>query len=196
MSPAPVVALRPHAREDTSSYVGIVIALGSWAMMFMGLFFVYGAVRASNAVWPPLGSPKLPVTLPAINTGVIVASSIVMQRALAALKQGRVETFTRGVAFTLVLGVAFLWLQVFLWSDVRHMGVFMSSGIYGSIFFGFTYLHAAHIVAGLGVLGFVWWRARKGRYNAHNWFGVRSAAYFWHFVDAVWLVMFVTLFLV
>jgi cytochrome c oxidase subunit 3 len=196
MSPAPVVALRPHAKEDTSSYVGIVIALGSWAMMFMGLFFVYGAVRASNAVWPPLGSPKLPVTLPAINTAVIVASSVVMQRALAVLKRGKVEAFTRGVGFTLVLGVAFLWLQVFLWSDVRHMGVTMRSGIYGSIFYAFTYLHAAHIVAGLGVLGVVLWRARKGRYNAHNWFGVRSAAYFWHFVDAVWLVMFVTLFLV
>lgn len=193
---APVVALRPHAKEDANSYVGIVIALASWAMMFMGLFFVYGAVRVSTPTWPPLGAPKLPVTLPAINTAVIVASSVAVQRALGRLKQGETERFKRGVAITVFLGVTFLELQALLWSDVRHLGVTMSSGIYGSIFFGFTYLHAAHIVAGLGVLLVVWLRARKGRYTAHNWFGVRSAAYFWHFVGAVWLVMFVGLFLV
>ena len=190
-----VIALRPHAKEDTSSYVGIVVALASWAMMFAGFFFIYAAVRSRATSWPPLGVPKLPVTLPAINTAVIVASSVVIHRAVKHLQAGAIEKFKRGIAIGLFLGVTFLELQALLWSDVRHMGVYMSSGIYGSIFFGFTYLHAAHIVVGLAALLFVWIRARNGHYGVHNWFGVRSVAFFWHFVDAIWIVMFVTLFL-
>ena len=193
---AVVVPLKPHAKEDANSYVGIVIALASWAMMFAGIFFAYAALRVSSRTWPPVGMPKLPVTLPAISTAVIVASSVIIDRSIRDLRAGKVDRFKRMVGVTMFLGVIFLELQWMLWSDVRDLGVYMSSGIYGSIFFGFTYLHAAHIVAGLLALLFVFLRARKGLYTAHNWFPVRSVAFFWHFVGAVWLVMFVTLFLV
>jgi cytochrome c oxidase subunit III len=192
---APVVAIHPHAKEDTNSYVGIVVALASWGMMFAGIFFMYAALRARAPSWPPVGMPHLPTGWAWGSTAVIVASSFAFDRGLVALRAGNTERFKKLLSTTIVLGLAFLQLQILVWMQVRNLGVYMSSGIYGSIFFGFTYLHAAHIVAGLLAAAFVYWRARKGFYTAHNWFNVRSVAYFWHFVGAVWVVMFATLFL-
>ena len=193
---APVVAIQPHAKEDANSYVGIVVALASWGMMFAGIFFMYAALRARAPSWPPVGMPRLPTSWAWGSTAAIAASSVTFDRALASLKAGEGERFKKLLATTIVLGFAFLQLQILVWMQVRSLGVYMSNGIYGSIFFGFTYLHAAHIVVGLMAAGWVYYRARKGHYTAHNWFNVRSVAYFWHFVGAVWLVMFVTLFLV
>lgn len=190
-----VIELRPHAREDANSYLGIVIALASWAMMFAGVFFVYAAARASAEQWPPAGVPKLPVLLPLASTLVIMASSYTMQRGLRALKAGNVEPFKKLVALTFVLGLVFLDLQWVLWSRVSSSGLHFASGQYGAIFYGFTILHALHIFAGLLALSWVLWRARRGVYSAHNWFGVRSVTFFWHFVDVVWIVMFLTIFL-
>jgi cytochrome c oxidase subunit 3 len=193
---APVVALNPHGREDTSSYVGIIVALASWGMMFASLFFAYAVIRTRAVAWPPLGSPRLPTGIAWGSTAAIVASSVTFDRALASLRKGAAKRFEKLIAVTIFLGVTFLQLQFLVWSQVRGLGVYMSGGIYGSIFYGFTYLHAAHILVGLGVVGFIYRKARKGLYSPHNWFGVRSAAYFWHFVGAIWLVMFVTLFLI
>ena len=192
---AAVATLRPHAKEDANSYVGIVVALASWAMMFAGLFFVYAAVRANSDVWPPAGMPKLPLALPAISSAVIVASSATMQLGLRALQLNDVERFKKLTGLTIVLGLAFLELQYLLWSRLSELGVHLSSGQYGGIVYAFTLLHAVHIVCGLLGLAFVMRRAFLGIYSAHNWFGVRSITFFWHFVDVVWLVMFVTIFL-
>jgi cytochrome c oxidase subunit 3 len=193
-SPGAVVALRPHAREDANSYLGIVIALASWAMLFAGIFFVYAATRANATEWPPAGMPRLPRLLPGLNSVVIVASSFTLRRGLAALRRNEVESFEKMVGLTIVLGLVFLELQGLLWSRVAESGVHFGSGLYGAVFYCFTIVHATHIVAGLGALGWVMVRAFKGVYSAHNWFGVRSVAFFWHFVDVVWLVMFVTVF--
>jgi cytochrome c oxidase subunit 3 len=192
---APVVAINPHAKEDTNSYVGIVVALASWGMMFAGIFFIYAALRARAPEWPPLGMPRFPTGWAWGSTAAICASSVAFDRGLVALRAGNQELFKKLLSGTIVLGCAFLQLQLLVWMQVRNLGVYMTSGVYGSIFFGFTYLHAAHIVAGLMALAWVQYRARKGHYTAHNWFNVRSVAYFWHFVGAVWIVMFVTLFL-
>ena len=196
---AEVVALpqSPEARAaNAGSFIGIVVALGSWAMMFSALFFVYAALRAQSPSWPPQGVPRLPATLPAVSTLVIVVSSITLHLAVARLRRGDRALFQRLLAVTVFLGFGFLEAQWLVWGQLRAAGVYLSNGIYGSIVLGFTYLHAAHILIGLGALVFVLRRAWTGSYGPHDWFGVRSVAYFWHFVDAVWLVMFVTLFLV
>ncbi|GAC1598034.1 MAG: hypothetical protein NVS3B20_20460 [Polyangiales bacterium] len=193
--PSAVIRLHPKTAQDTNSYVGIVIALGSWAMMFAGLFFVYAAARANAASWPPPGIAKLPVTLPFINTLVIAASSISAHLALRALRENRVERAKKLLALTIVLGLAFLELQYLLWVDVARLDIHPGSGVYGSIFYAFTALHAAHIVVGLLGLGVVLLGVFRGAYSGHNWFTVRSVTWFWHFVDVVWSVMFVSMFL-
>lgn len=192
-----VVPLDPHKSKNVDAYVGIVVALGSWAMMFAALFFAYAATRVQARQWPPPGMPVAPKLLPSISTAIIVASSVTVQSAVNKLRKlGDRAMFQRLFAVTIFLGLGFLEVQWLLWSELKRRGLYLTSGVYGSILCGFTYVHAAHIVAGLGALLWVFVRAKRGKYGPHDWFGVRSVAYFWHFVGVVWVVMFVGLFLV
>src|SRR3954466_5482578 len=102
---ATVVELRPRAREDFTSSLGMLIVLASWAMMFAGLFFAYGYARSKALVWPPVGSPALPIALPALNTVVLLASSFTFSRGFAELKRGRRKALGPMVGLTLALGV-------------------------------------------------------------------------------------------
>jgi len=190
-----VVALRPRAQQDFTQSLGMIVALGSWAMMFGGLFFMYFGMRSRSPVWPPVGVPHLPVGVPALNTLVLVASSVALWRGTSALASGKRRALVPWLCAGVVLGVAFVVVQWVVWRQLWLAGLLPSSGAYGSVFYGLTALHAAHVAAGLVVLLVVLYRALRGVYTEHNVVRVRMAAMFWHFVDAVWLLMFVSLYL-
>src|SRR5579859_6659545 len=84
-----VVSLRPHAKQEFTSYLGMIITLGSWGIMFAGLFFAYAGVCLSAPSWPPPGAPRLPLALPLLNTFVLGASSLTAERALTAIRRAR-----------------------------------------------------------------------------------------------------------
>jgi cytochrome c oxidase subunit III len=190
-----IVELRPNARHDFTQSLGMIVALGSWSMMFGALFFMYFGVRSRAPMWPPPGAPPLPLALPALNTLVLVASSLALWRGVAALARGNRRALAPWVGVALVLGAAFVGLQLVVWKAQWAAGLLPSSGVYGSLFYGLTALHAVHVVAGLLVLLVVLGRALGGVYTEHNVVRVRVAAMFWHFVDAVWLVMFLSIYL-
>lgn len=193
---ASVARLRPRAKEDFTQSLGMIVALGSWAMMFGALFFVYAAVRASSRVWPPPGVPHLPVALPLVNTLVLAASSVALVLGTRALARGDRKAFPRHLAASIVFGAAFLVLQFKVWQDLWLAGLLPKTGAFASVFYGLTTLHALHVLAGLVVLGVVLVRALRGVYTEHNVVRVRVAGMFWHFVDVVWILMFVALYLV
>jgi cytochrome c oxidase subunit III len=192
---AAVVALRPRAKEDFSSYLGMVIMLGSWSLLFAGLFFAYAGIRMTAPIWPPPGVPKLPLALPAANTVVLAASSWTAQRALAAIRVGRRQEMQALYAVTVFLGALFLGLQYVLWSNARASGLSIDTGgTYGSVFYALTLFHAAHVAVGVLGLVYVVILSRLGRWNAAAHNPVRMWTMFWHFVDAVWLVTFLSVF--
>jgi cytochrome c oxidase subunit 3 len=195
-SVAQVVELRPRARQDFTASLGMIIFLGSWAMMFGALFFAYAFVRSRSVAWPPPGAPPLPVALPAVNTAVLLASSFTFARGLRELGRGRRRGLTLWVGATLLLGVVFLALQFLVWQAVGRAGLSLSSGTYGSIFYALTTFHALHVVVGLAILLWVLFRSLAGKYTEHNYVNVRLCAMFWHFVDVVWVLMFLSLYLV
>jgi cytochrome c oxidase subunit III len=190
-----VVELRPRAREDFTQSLGMMIGLASWTMMFGALFFMYFGMRANAPMWPPAGTPRLPLALPAVNTAVLAASSLALWRGVSQLARGRRTALTFWVGAAIVLGVVFVALQVVGWRSQWEAGLLPSSGAYGSVFYGLTVLHALHVAAGLLVLLVVLVRSLLGTYTEHNVVRVRVAAMFWHFVDAVWLLMFVSIYL-
>ena len=190
-----VVELRPRAREDFTQSLGMMIGLASWTMMFGALFFMYFGMRASAPMWPPAGVSRLPVALPALNTAVLAASSVALWRGVSQLAGGRRRALAPWVGVAMVLGVTFVALQVVGWRSQWEAGLLPSSGAYGSVFYGLTVLHALHVAAGLLVLAVVLVRSLLGTYTEHNVVRVRVAAMFWHFVDAVWLLMFVSIYL-
>ncbi len=187
---------RIAAREESrrTSFVGMAMALGSWSMLFASLFFSYAVLRLRAETWPPLGVAPLPKLLPFLNTLVLLASSAVL--ALGTRRGARPGALVPALRRTLALGALFLALQLAVWVPLWRAGFRMdNTGAYGSLFYGLTVFHALHVLAGLAALLALVPGAARGRWASGAQSRVRLTAMFWHFVDAVWVLMFVTIYL-
>jgi heme/copper-type cytochrome/quinol oxidase subunit 3 len=196
---ANVVELRPEAvarerQRELTSVIGMMVALGAWGMMFASVLFVYVGLRSQTLAWPPPGLPPLPLALPAINTLVILASSATLVQALGELRQGRSGGAIRWMGVTFILGCAFVALQGVLWHVLYSEGITTATGALGTVVYGLTILHAVHVAAGLAVLGYLLVVALRGAAMRERTTTLRLCGMFWHFVDAVWVVMFLGLF--
>jgi cytochrome c oxidase subunit III len=185
---------KPRNRKDTTAYVGMVIFLGGWAMMFGALFFAYAIVRYKQMSWPPEGESALPLLLPGINTAVLFASSVTLVMALRAVRSAQPVALRWWLVASLVLGLAFVALQYAVWQGLYASGLKPSSSIYGSVFYGLTCFHGLHVAVGLIGLISLLPRAFKGRFTVQNHTAVRMWGMYWHFVDVVWLLMFITIY--
>jgi cytochrome c oxidase subunit 3 len=179
--------------DEVTSYVGMVVFLGSWAMMFAALFFAYAMVRSRAPVWPPADQPPLPLLLPGVNTAVVAASSLVVGLAVRAHSRGRQRRAARALAAAAALGGVFLVLQAVVWVDLWQGGVLPSGGPYASVFYALTTFHALHVVVGLAGLAALAVRARGGRSPSRS--AVRLWGMFWHFVGALWGALYVAVYL-
>jgi cytochrome c oxidase subunit 3 len=190
-----VVPFKPRKnRRDVTSYVGMVIFLGGWAMMFGALFFAYAIVRYKQMSWPPEGEKALPVLVPGINTALLMLSSGALILALRAVRGARPAALKAWLCVAFGLGAVFLASQVIVWMGLWREGLLPSSSIYGSVFYGLTWFHALHVVVGLIGLLTLLPRAFAGKFSVGSHTAVRMWAMFWHFVDAVWVLMFVTIY--
>jgi cytochrome c oxidase subunit 3 len=192
-----VLPYRPRKdRKESTTLIGMVIFLGSWAMMFATLFLAYAFVRARAESWPPAGVPRLPWKLPLGSTMVLAASSVAIERGRAALRRAQGEQLGPALVLALVLGAAFLSLQTYLWGALGAQGLRPeTAGAYASVFYGLTGFHALHVAVGVLGLAVVTKRALRGEYSAAHHLPVRLWALYWHFVGVVWAVMFVSVFL-
>ncbi len=180
-------------RRALRAYVGMVVFLGAWGMTFASLFFSYAVIRVESATWPPDGAAPLPLALPALNTVLLGLSSFTMHRCLSSLRAGRPGL--RWLFWTIALGAGFLALQLVVWKALHDRGLRADSGQYGSIFYTLTIFHALHVACGLIALLAIAPRVARGRFASGNTTAVRTCGMFWHFVDAVWVVTFVTVYL-
>jgi len=193
---AAVATTRLPRREESrrTSFVGMVMALGSWTMLFVSLFFSYAVLRLGAGEWPPDGLEPLPRLLPFLNTLVLAASSLVLHAGVRSAT-ARAGALLRALKATLALGSLFLVLQLAVWVPLWKSGFRIDTGVYGSIFYGLTVFHALHVLAGLAALLVLVPGAAKGRWASGAQSPVRLTSMFWHFVDAVWILMFVTIYL-
>lgn len=180
----------PRGAERTA-HVGMAVFLGSWAMLFLALFFAYAFVRGRAPAWPPLDAPRLPRLLPGLNTLVLAASSWAMARAVRAQELARGRSAARALMATAVLGAIFLALQVMVWIGLWRQGLVPSGGPYPSVFYAFTAFHALHVLVGLGALAWLALRAHAGTSSRTD---VRLWGWYWHFVGAVWGALYLTIY--
>lgn len=183
------------ALEDSTSFVGMIVFLASWVMMFGALFFAYAYVRSHAASWPPRGLPPLPFLPGLINTLVLAGSSGAYIWAGLQLRKAHLQRATTGFWVSWLLGLLFVGGQVLLWFRLHATGLpLKGTGTYGSVFYGLTGLHAIHVLIGLGGLLAVCLRAQRGTLTATKRASVRLWGMYWHFMGTMWLLMFVSVF--
>lgn len=158
---------------------------------------------AFDAVWPLLSNPnneayQAPATamgamgLPAINTAILLTSSVTVTWAHHALRADNRKHLNIGLALTVLLGITFLTLQVEEYIHAyNELGLTLDSGIYGSTFFMLTGFHGFHVTMGTLMLFIILLRCLKGHFSSSNHFGFEAVAWYWHFVDVVWLGLFI-----
>jgi cytochrome c oxidase subunit 3 len=155
------------------------------------------------ATWPLLKNPSptqfpgptavIPTWgLPAVNTLLLLSSAVAVTFAHWGLKRNRRWQLNLGLLLTILLGASFLSLQAYEYTEAyTHFGLTLASGIYGTTFFMLTGFHAAHVTIGLTMLSVIFIRCLKGHFSADHAFGFEAVSWYWHFVDVVWLFLFV-----
>ena len=130
--------------------------------------------------------------LPLINTVLLVTSSFTLTWAHHALKKGNRKHLKIGLGVTVLLGAAFLALQIEEYIHAySELGLTLGSGIYGATFFMLTGFHGAHVTIGAIILTVMLVRILRGHFTHEHHFGFEAAAWYWHFVDVVWLGLFI-----
>jgi cytochrome c oxidase subunit 3 len=152
-----------------------------------------------EAMWPLVKTPAGTTTeamgwygLPLLNTLILVVSSITLHFAHVSLEKERRSALKLWLAITLVLGFSFLFFQVEEYVHAyQEMGLRLDSGIYGNTFFLLTGFHGLHVTLGAVMLSIMFLRILKGHFSADKHFGFMASSWYWHFVDVVWLCLFV-----
>ncbi|MGI9344807.1 MAG: cytochrome c oxidase subunit 3 [Gammaproteobacteria bacterium] len=143
-----------------------------------------------NLSWP--GFASLYAWLPLWNTLVLITSSVTVTIAHHGLREGNRAKLNRWLLITLMLAVTFLGLQVAEYAHAYNdLGLTLNSGIYGSTFFLLTGFHGFHVLLGSIILAVMLFRSLKGHFRPDDHFGFEAASWYWHFVDVVWVLLFV-----
>jgi len=194
-------------QQKESSYFGMWLFLAQEIMFFGGLFTAYVVYRSSHAEAFAAGSHELDIQLGAINTAVLIASSLTMALAVWSAQTERRKQLIGFLIATIVFGSVFLGIKTieyghkwhehhvpgpsFVWEGENPEQVEMFFNLY----FAMTGLHALHMVIGIGLLGWVILRASRGAYSRENHNFVEGLGLYWHFVDIVWIFLFPLLYL-
>ncbi|MGF1543026.1 MAG: cytochrome c oxidase subunit 3 [Parvularculaceae bacterium] len=152
-----------------------------------------GRIHATGGVWPPTSvEPLSPWGLPLLNTLILLLSGTTVTWAHHAVQTGDKNGLIQGLSLTIVLGVIFSFFQFLEYREALAEGMFSFSGggIYGASFFMATGFHGLHVIIGTIFLAVCLMRAHAGHFTAERHFGFECAAWYWHFVDVVWLFLF------
>jgi cytochrome c oxidase subunit I+III len=166
---------------------GVVATEGAFFAYLLFSYF-YLASQSSNA-WPSFAPD---VRLPALNTAILLTSSVTMVWAERSLRAGRTQRSRVGLAITLTLGVLFLAFQIY---EYTRKSLSPTHDAYGSLFYTITGFHGAHVFVGLVMLAVVLVRALRGHFSAERHEAFSNVAMYWHFVDVVWLAVFTSLYI-
>jgi heme/copper-type cytochrome/quinol oxidase subunit 3 len=169
--------------------------IGAEVMFFGGLVTGFWVLRVGAAVWPPPLQPRLPVAVTGLNTGILLASSAAVVAAFRALRRGDRGVAVARLAVGAALGALFLAVQGYEWGRLIHFGLTVSSGAYGGTFYTLIGAHAVHVLGALvWLLVMLRLLARGGGPDTRH-STLRACALYWHFVVALWPVLYVSVYL-
>lgn len=184
---------------------GMALFIASEVMFFVAFFWAFfdaslfagepiqaARVEYTKGVWPPPQiEPIAPFDLPFLMTMILLLSGCTVTWAHHALQKGHNAEAVKALGITVLLGVVFLCFQMF---EYGHATFGFKDGIFPSTFYMATGFHGFHVLVGTIFLFVCWIRTRKGHFTKDSHFGFEAAAWYWHFVDVVWLFLFVAVY--
>ena len=188
---APPAAHRSSRVEPQT--LGMLLFIISEVMVFGAFFTAYFFIRiVAGDPWPAKGT-ELPVAVAGVNTAILLSSSLTMHWAQTSIKNGNRFGLRAGILSTFLLGCTFLFIQI---NEYAHIGFAPHDHAQGSIFYGLTGLHGAHVAIGLTLLAMVTIRSFRGHYSPEEHRGVEVPGIYWHFVDIMWIIVYTTIYVI
>jgi cytochrome c oxidase subunit 3 len=185
-----------HSSRVETQLLGMMLFIISEIMVFGAFFTAYFFIRVVHGGqapphWFPIHGHSLPKAVAGVNTVILVSSSITMHWAQTAIKNGNRFALKAGMLTTFLLGLTFLFVQI---NEYIHIGFAPQDFAQGTVFYALTGLHGAHVFIGLLLLLFVTVRSFRGHYSAESHRGVEVPGIYWHFVDIMWIVVFLSVY--
>lgn len=178
--------------------IGMVLFITSEVMFFFAFFWAFFNATvpflsgAAHEVWPPEGVVPLDTwSIPFLNTVILLSSGATVTYAHHAVRQGHHKRTVHGLLATILLGATFTGFQAY---EYIHATFGFTDGIYSSTFYLATGFHGFHVLVGTCFLIVCWFRARAGHFTPESHVGLEAAAWYWHFVDVVWLFLFASVY--
>lgn len=170
---------------------GVLALIVTEGSLFGYLLFTYFYLASqSEQHWPPEGLPTL--FMPGVNTVILLASSVFVWMSERCIRRSMLLCSLASMALAHILGVCFVAIQLNEWSKLSYD---MTSNLYGSLYFTITGFHLLHVIVGLGILMMLLLWLALGYFDRRRYAAVTIGGLYWHFVDAVWLFVFTTLYL-
>src|SRR4051794_11929375 len=187
----PVEANRSSRVEP--AVLGMAHFIISEIMIFGAFFTAYFFIRVvGGAPWPAHGT-ELPKLVAGFNTFILISSSFTIHFAQESIKRDNRLGLKVGMVSTFMLGLTFLFIQV---NEYAHIGFSPQDHAQGSIFYGLTGLHGAHVTVGLMLLAMVTTRAFRGHYSSDAYRGMEVPGIYWHFVDVMWIIVYLSVYII
>lgn len=197
----------PDMYDPESSKIGMWLFIFTELLLFGGLFIVYSVYRYMNPDAFHLAAEELNTTIGAINTVILLVSSMTIAMATSALQKGEKNVANLLVGLTFLIGLAFLVNKYFEWGIKFEHGIWpgseqminqMSQGeiLFFGLYFVMTGLHALHIIIGLVIMGYAISGIHKGKVNAARPSLLDNAGLYWHLVDLIWIFLFPLFYLI
>nr|WJP34981.1 cytochrome c oxidase subunit 3 [Ligia exotica] len=176
---------------------GMILFITSEVLFFFSFFWAFFHSSLSpcvevGSVWPPTGiKPFNPFQIPLLNTAILLASGATVTWAHHSLMHGEHTEAVQSLGLTVLLGIYFTALQAFEYYEAPFT---IADSVYGSTFFVATGFHGLHVIIGSTFLLVCWVRLVQGHFSYSHHFGFEAAAWYWHFVDVVWLFLYVSIY--
>jgi cytochrome c oxidase subunit 3 len=193
-------------RDYTGAKLGMWLFLFTEILLFGGMFLLYSIYRDIHTADFREAGKDMSVLLGAINTVILLTSSLTMVLSISAIKRGEKARSVLFQAITIILGLAFLANKYVEWSDHIHHGLYPNSPellamSHGKIlFFGLYYvmtgIHGLHVLIGAGIIGFVTGLTLNGAVSSSDYIKLENAGLFWHLVDVIWIYLFPLFYLI
>lgn len=189
-----------HNRDDEGKKMGMWLFLFTEVLLFGGLFLVYAIYRYQYFDQFKIIAEHMNITLGAINTVILITSSLTVAMSITAIKKGQDNIAVLLIFATIVLAGSFMVNKFFEWSDHIHHGLVMGAdkfnglahgeGMFLFLYYFMTGLHGLHVVVGSILLGMVAYKIMIGKVSQNNYIFQENAGLYWHLVDLIWIYLF------